>query len=173
MVEKPVLLLTATKNPQIASVAIKKKSELLNDIIKDNFATFLAFIYADADKVLDLSKEVHFIDKDTISDNKDEQDTDLVAKLDLKDGPERWITLNLGIEEITDSDLAYYTFQYDCRIHDQFGDTQVTIAFLTGKENEPSIAISYCDEAGTLSITPILFYKMEKESPWHITIQSL
>nr|WP_121272652.1 hypothetical protein [Pedobacter schmidteae] len=172
MLEQPILLLKATQKNKTASKHLEKKSELLSEVIKDNFASFLNFVYPDADKVVDFSKEIHFMDTEPLSDEKDGQNADLMAKLHLKNGAERWITLNIGIEEVTDPDLAYYTFQYDYRIQDQYGTAPITISFLTGKGNE-HVAISYSDEHFTFSIAPILFYKIEKENPWQITIRSL
>jgi hypothetical protein len=77
----------------------KKSDELLKGAFQDNFLDFLRFVYPDAQKVLDFDKGIEFLDKELFSiipdreHKRDKRVADLLARVYLKNGTEKWILL--------------------------------------------------------------------------------
>lgn len=124
------------------AVPRKKNDELLKSAFKDNFQDFLRFVYPDADEVLDFSKEIEFMDKELFAiipdreRRKDKRVADLLAKLHLKDGTEKWVLLNVEIEGNNDPEFAFRLLQYNYRIRDRYKVSVATIAIFTGPKNQ-------------------------------------
>ncbi|SMC44930.1 RpnC/YadD family protein [Pedobacter africanus] len=126
----------------------KKNDELLKGAFEENFYDFLRFMYADADEVIDFEKGIEFMDKElhTIiplrERRKGKRQADLLAKLYLKDGTEKWILLNVEIEGS----------------NDRYNVSVATIAVFTGPENQ-SRQTAYKDQllGTTLSFTYLTY----------------
>jgi pentatricopeptide repeat protein len=120
----------------------KKNDELLKGIFKENFPDFLRFIYPDANELLDFDKGVEFMDKELHSiipnreSKRDKREADLLAKLYLKDGTEKWVLLNVEIEGGNEQDFAYRLYQYNYRIRDRYNSSVAAIALFTGSESQ-------------------------------------
>ncbi|SDJ07686.1 hypothetical protein SAMN04487898_101249 [Pedobacter sp. ok626] len=129
----------------------KKNDELLKGIFKENFPDFLRFIYPDANELLDFEKGIEFMDKELHSiipnreRRRDKREADLLAKLYLKDGTEKWVLLNLEIEGGNEPDFAYRLYQYNYRIRDRYNSSVAAIALFTGSENQKR-PVEYRDE---------------------------
>lgn len=121
----------------------RKNDEMLKGAFEENFFDFLRFVYPDADKILDFNKAPQFMDKELhaiIPDRERKNDkriADLLAKLYLKDGTEKWILLNVEVEGGKDADFAYRIYQYNYRIRDRYSVSVATIAVFTGGERQP------------------------------------
>ncbi|WP_235005377.1 hypothetical protein, partial [Pedobacter nyackensis] len=120
----------------------KKNDELLKGAFEENFPDFLRFVYPDADQVLDFSKGIEFMDKELHAiiphreRKKDKRVADLLAKLYLKDGTEKWVLLNVEIEGGNDPEFAYRLYQYNYRIRDRYKKSVAAIAVFTGDEQQ-------------------------------------
>lgn len=120
----------------------KKNDELLKWAFEENFTDFLIFVYPDANRIIDFERGIEFMDKELnaiIPDRerkKDKREADLLAKLYLKDGTEKWVLLNVEIEGGNDKEFAYRIYQYHYRIRDRFGVSAATIAVFTGNKNQ-------------------------------------
>lgn len=62
---------------------------------------------------------------------------DLLAKVFLKDGTEKYILLNAEIEGGNDVKFAERIYQYNYRIRDRYSISVATIAVYTGSHNQP------------------------------------
>ncbi|WP_316835520.1 hypothetical protein [Pedobacter nutrimenti] len=120
----------------------KKSDELLKGAFQDNFLDFLRFVYPDAQKVLDFDKGIEFLDKELFSiipdreRKRDKRVADLLARVYLKNGTEKWILLNVEIEGGDDTQFAYRLLQYNYRIRDKYNVSVATIAVFTGDRNQ-------------------------------------
>ncbi|MGJ1322486.1 hypothetical protein ACR780_07350 [Sphingobacterium faecium] len=125
----------------------KKNDELLKAIFEDNFPDFLRFMYPDADATFDLGRGLTFMDKELLEiipyreRKKGKRVADLLVKVYLKDGSEKWILVNTEIEGGHDSDFSHRIFQYFYRLLDRYRVPVETIAVFTGGRSQP-----YTDE---------------------------
>jgi len=103
----------------------RQNDELLKGVIEDNFPDFLRFLYPDADGIFDLEKKIEFMDKELkkITSDRGEQKggrrADLLAKVHLRDGTEKWILVHTEIEGGRGEDFPFRMFQYYYRILDE------------------------------------------------------
>ncbi|TCD01267.1 RpnC/YadD family protein [Pedobacter psychroterrae] len=130
------------KRQKRSSKPRKKSDELLKGAFEDHFFDFLRFVYPDAEDIIDFSKGVEFMDKElfAIVPNReskgDKREADLLAKLYLKDGTEKWVILNVEIEGGNDVDFAFRLLQYNYRIRDRYKTSAATIVVFTGDKNQ-------------------------------------
>jgi len=121
----------------------KQNDELLKGAFEENFADFLRFLYPDADHIFDFSKSIQFMDKELLAivpdreRKKGKRVADLLAKVFLKDGTEKYILLNTEIEGGRDAEFAKRVYQYNYRIWDRYDISVATIAVYTGNRNQP------------------------------------
>ncbi len=130
------------KVPEFFQPKRRKNDELLKGAFEENFFDFLNFVYPDAAEVLDFSRDVEFKDKELFAiipdreRKKDKRVADLLAKLYLKDGTEKWVLLNVEIEGGNDKKFAYRLYQYHYRIRDRYNVSAATIAVFTGNKKQ-------------------------------------
>ena len=62
---------------------------------------------------------------------------DLLAKVFLRDGTEKWILVHTEIEASSQEDFAFRLFQYHYRLLDRYNAPVETIAVFTGDANQP------------------------------------
>ncbi|MEN5380334.1 hypothetical protein [Sphingobacterium kitahiroshimense] len=121
----------------------KKNDELLKAIFEDNFPDFLRFMYPDANATFDLGRGLTFMDKELLEiipfreRKKGKRVADLLVKVYLKDGSEKWILVNTEIEGGHDSDFSHRIFQYFYRLLDRYRVPVETIAVFTGGRSQP------------------------------------
>ncbi|PRD54692.1 hypothetical protein [Sphingobacterium gobiense] len=121
----------------------KQNDELLKGAFEENFADFLRFLYPNADHIFDFSKSIQFMDKELLAivpdreRKKGKRVADLLAKVFLKDGTEKYILLNTEIEGGNDVKFAERIYQYNYRIRDRYDIPVATIAVYTGSHNQP------------------------------------
>lgn len=152
MAEETITTAALTKLQQANKIKPRRKNdELLKGAFEENFPDFLRFVYPQADEVLDFDRGIQFMDKElhAIIPNrerkKDKRVADLLAKLYLKDGTEKWVLLNVEIEGGNDPDFAYRLYQYNYRIRDKYRVSAATIAVFTGDEKQAK-PLAYTDE---------------------------
>src|SRR5690606_2548522 len=102
----------------------KKNDELLKGIFEDNFPDSLRFIYPEADGIFDFDRGITFMDKELLEIIPERERkggtrvADLLVKVYLLDGSERWILINTEIESGNDIHFSFRAFQYYYRILD-------------------------------------------------------
>lgn len=95
----------------------KQQDELLKGVFEENFHTFLRFLYSSADDIFDLERDIEFMDKELLAivpnreRKKGKRIADLLAKVFLKDGTEKWILVHTEIEAGSQEDFAFRLFQ--------------------------------------------------------------
>lgn len=103
----------------------------------------MRFLYPNADDLFDLSKGIQFMDKELLAivpdreRKKGKRVADLLAKVFLKDGTEKWILVHTEIEGGSQEDFAFRLFQYHYRLLDRYNAPVETIAVFTGDKNQP------------------------------------
>ncbi|MBB5436939.1 hypothetical protein HDC92_000603 [Pedobacter sp. AK017] len=142
MLEKTNVAIGSKHNEKKKSKPRRKNDELLKGAFEDNFPDFLRFVFPDADDVIDFQKGIEFMDKELcaiIPDRERKRDkrvADLLAKIYLKDGKEKWVLLNVEIEGGNDPDFAYRLYQYNYRIRDRYKVSVAAIAVFTGDQRQ-------------------------------------
>jgi predicted transposase/invertase (TIGR01784 family) len=120
----------------------KKNDELLKGAFEENFPDFLRFVYPHVDKVVDFDRGIDFMDKELfaiipVRDRKgDKRVADLLAKLYLRDGTEKWVMMNVEIEGGNDAHFAYRLYQYNYRIRDRYRVSVAAISVFTGDKKQ-------------------------------------
>lgn len=124
----------------------KQNDELLKGAFEEWFEEFLRFLYPDAGGLFDFSRGLTFMDKELLSiipereRKKGKRIADLLVKVYLLDGSEKWILLHTEIEGGNQEDFAFRLFQYHYRLLDRYRVPVETIAVFTGdgKQFRPS-----------------------------------
>ncbi|SEK24417.1 RpnC/YadD family protein [Parapedobacter koreensis] len=120
----------------------KQNDELLKGAFEEWFIEFLRFIYPNANDLFDFARGLTFMDKELLAiipereRKKGKRVADLLVKVYLKDGAERWILLHTEIEGGSQEDFAFRIFQYHYRILDRYRVPVETIAVFTGDKNQ-------------------------------------
>lgn len=120
----------------------KKNDELLKAIFEDNFPDFLRFMYAEAEDIFDLDRGLTFMDKELLEiipdreRKKGKRVADLLVKVFLKDGREKWILVHTEIEGGSDDGFSHRIFEYHYRILDRYRVPVETIVVFTGSRNQ-------------------------------------
>ncbi|MDX3916922.1 MAG: hypothetical protein QHC79_25495 [Pseudosphingobacterium sp.] len=121
----------------------KKNDELLKGAFEEWFPEFLRFLYPAADDLFDFEKGLTFKDKELLAIIPDRERrtgkrvADLLVKVFLKDGSEKYILLNTEIEGGDDTEFAERIYEYNYRIWDRYRIPVATIAVFTGSPNQP------------------------------------
>ncbi|MBE9598445.1 hypothetical protein [Pedobacter sp. MC2016-24] len=147
------------------AIALRKKNdELLKGALEANFPDFLRFVYPDADQVVDFSKGIQFMDKELFAiipnreRKRDGRRADLLAKLHLKNGTEKWVLLNVEIEGGNDVDFEKRVYEYNYRIRDKYKVSVATIAVFTGGKSQRKPRIYRDELLGTVLSFSYLTY---------------
>jgi len=125
----------------------RQNDRYLKDMFEQNFADFLRFVFPNADDRFDLSREVEFLDKEFFppsaarGDGKGSRIADLLAKVHLDRGGERWILVHTEIEGGNKADLPFRIFDYWLRIWLKHKRDVETIVFFTGDERQPKPSV--------------------------------
>lgn len=141
-------------------MSIPKKPRRQHDVLlkaafEEWFADFLRFMYPEADRLFDFSREFIFMDKELreIIPKRERQKgkrvADLLVKVYLKDGTEKWILLHTEIEGGNEKDLAFRLFQYHYRILDRYRVPVETIVVFTGSKSQRRPGEYYARTIGT------------------------
>jgi hypothetical protein len=120
----------------------KQNDELLKGVFEENVQDFLHFMYPNAKEIFDFDRGFSFKNKELfkIIPDRERSDgkriADLLAKVYLRDGTEKWIMVHTEIEGGNSSDFAHRIFQYHYRIRDKFDVPVETIAVFTGDRKQ-------------------------------------
>lgn len=125
----------------------RQDDKFLKAAFEEWFPALLRFFYPDADQIFDFEREIEFLDKELRKiipereRSKGDREADLLAKVFLKDGTERWIICNVEIEAGGSPAFPFRLFQYWYRCIDKFNREAMSIAVYTGDEfqSHPSV----------------------------------
>ena len=121
----------------------RQHDELLKGAFEEFFPDFLRFLYSEADVIFDFNRGIQFMDKELLSivpdreRKKGKRIADLLAKVHLNNGTEKWILVHTEIEGGSQKDFASRMFQYHYRLFDRFRVPVETIAVFTGARSQP------------------------------------
>ncbi|MBB5438607.1 UDP-N-acetylglucosamine transferase subunit ALG13 [Pedobacter sp. AK017] len=126
---------------------IKSKPRKKNDIIfkgafEEYFIPLLRFIYPNADQIFDFDQEILFMNNELAEIDIDPDRaggitrTDLLAKVFLKDGTEKWFYLHTEIQVETNAAFPERIFDYYIRLRDKYGQAIVSLAVFAGKKSQ-------------------------------------
>ena len=85
----------------------KKNDIIFKGAFEDYFAHLLRFIYPNAEQIFDFNREIIFINKELAEIDIDPKQSggtknaDLLAKVFLLDGTEKWFLLHIEIQAVT------------------------------------------------------------------------
>ncbi|MEJ5055529.1 hypothetical protein [Sphingobacterium sp. MYb382] len=120
----------------------KQNDELLKAMFEANFLEFLCFMYPNAKKRFDLTKEIEFLNKELLeispyrARKRGKRIVDILAKIRKKEEQENWIIVHTEIQSSIQKDLAFRLFQYHYRLIDRYRSPIETIAFFIGAKHE-------------------------------------
>jgi hypothetical protein len=119
---------------------IISKDVLWKGIIHELFDEFLAFYFPDYVHLVDFSQKVIFLDKELAEISPDshsgDKRADMLAKVFLKDGTEKWLLIHIEIQGYEDEVFELRMFQYYYRIWDKYQKPIAAIAIFTDEKEE-------------------------------------
>jgi len=121
----------------------KQTDEFLKGALEESLPEFLRFIYPNADEVFDFERGTEMLDKELLAiipdreRKKGKRVADLLIKVYLKDGTEKYILINLELEGGDDIALAERIYRYNIRIWDRYNVPVASIVLFTGGRKQP------------------------------------
>ena len=111
-----------------------QKDSVWKEAIETYFEEFLNFFFPDIAKDIDLEKGCEFLDKELQKIVRDSELgkrwADLLIKVFLKDGSERWLLIHIEVQSYFERDFAKRMFVYNYRIFDRYNKDVVSLAIL-------------------------------------------
>jgi len=120
----------------------KQNDELLKGVLEKYFEDFLRFLHPDADVVFDFNRPIEFLNTELAllqpqrGRNTGKRIVDMLAKVCLKSGAEKWILVHTEIEGASKKDFAFRLFQYYYRLVDKNKMPVDTIVIYTGAQGQ-------------------------------------
>ena len=116
----------------------KQNDELLKGVLEIYFEDFLRFLLPEADDIFDFRRSIEFLNTELAllqpqrGRSKGKRIADMLAKVYLKSGQEKWILVHTEIEGASQKDFAFRLFQYYYRLVDKNKVPVDTIVIYTG-----------------------------------------
>lgn len=117
----------------------RKNDILLKAAFEETFLHLLRFFFKEADKIFDFSRGFTFMDKELrelfpeLEKNGGSRQADMLVKVFLLDGREKWVLVHIEIQEQYRRDFPKRMFKYFYRIYDRYETGITAIAVFTGK----------------------------------------
>lgn len=112
---------------------------LWKKIIGELFDDFLLFFTPELYEQINFKQEPIFLDKELFQEVVDEKKgrryADRLAKVQLKNGQEKWILIHVEVQSSNENEFSKRMFQYFYRIYDMYEEEIVAIAVHTSLEN--------------------------------------
>ena len=126
---------------------------LWKKIIGELFEEFLLFFIPALHKEVDFSKEVEFLDKElyqeVVDDKKGKRYADRLAKVQLKNGKEKWVLIHVEVQGSKENEFPERMFQYFYRIYDRHQEKIIAVAVHTFVESAENMKRFEYDYFGT------------------------
>ena len=118
------------------------------EIITTLFADFVQFFLPDVYEQIDFDKPPEFLEQELqklIADKlkKGKVINDKLAKVQLKDGSERWLLIHIEVQSYHEADFAERMFAYFYRIYDKYGPHITAMAIYTGASKQQPDTFRY------------------------------
>ena len=116
----------------------KQNDELLKGVLEMYFEDFLRFLHPEADDIFDFRRAIEFLNTELAllqpqrGRIRGKRIADMLAKVYLKSGQEKWILVHTEIEGASQKDFAFRLFQYYYRLVDKNKVPVDTIVIYTG-----------------------------------------
>src|SRR5690625_4689945 len=116
---------------------------LWKKIIHDLFEEFILFFAPELHSLIDFNRTPNFLQqelyKEIIDNKKGKNIADLIVKVPLKSGTEKWVFIHIEVQGAQEESFSKRMFQYFYRIYDRFDEEVYAIALLTSdrKSNKP------------------------------------
>jgi len=107
------------------------------EVIKAFFPQFLGFFFPGVAEEIDFAKGFQFLDQELARISRKglgRRRADLLVKVFLKDGQERWILVHVEVQRYPQEDFPRRMYVYNYRIFDRYGRDVVSLAVLTDPE---------------------------------------
>jgi hypothetical protein len=116
------------------------KDVLWKGIIHELFDEFLAFYFPDEVDLVNFSRKPVFLDKELAEispiSESGENRADMLVKVFLKDGNEKWLLIHIEIQGYEDKLFELRMFQYYYRIWDKYQQPIASIAIFTDEKED-------------------------------------
>ncbi|NJN77380.1 MAG: hypothetical protein HC803_02860 [Saprospiraceae bacterium] len=121
------------------------KDELWKGIIEELFEDFLYFFFPKFVHEVDFTKPFEFLDKELNelipASESENRRADLLVKVFLKSGIEKWILIHTEVQGYGDKDFPLRMYTYNYRSYDRFNQDVVGLAILT--DENPDFCPTY------------------------------
>ena len=111
-----------------------QKDSVWKETIEAYFEEFLNFFFPKIAKDIDLQKGYEFLDKELQKivqySELGKRWADLLIKVFLKDGSEKWLLIHIEVQSYFEKDFAKRMFVYNYRIFDRYNKDVVSLAIL-------------------------------------------
>jgi hypothetical protein len=147
-----------------------KNDYLWKGILEDIFEDFLRFVYPDADKFFDFTRNIEFLDKELEQLFPPEKDksavkiVDKLARVYTHKGTEKWVLIHCEVQGEYKSDFPRRMYTYFYRIFDKYGKHISAYAILTEKSTKPRTNSYTVEFLGTKLEYRYNVYKISQQS---------
>ncbi len=111
-----------------------QQDSVWKEAIEIYFQEFMEFFFPEIAKDIDFEKGYEFLDKELEKVTKDAEIgkrlADILVKVYLRDGSEKWLLIHIEVQGYYDRDLPKRMFIYNYRIFDRYGVDVVSLAIL-------------------------------------------
>ncbi len=115
------------------------QDDVWKEAIETYFEEFIDFFFPDIAEDIDFDKGYEFLDKELEKITKDAQTTkrfaDVLVKVYLKDGSEKWLLIHIEVQGYYEKAFAKRMFIYNYRIFDRYDKDVVSFSILTDASN--------------------------------------
>ncbi len=109
-----------------------QQDSVWKEAIEIYFQEFMEFFFPEIAKDIDFEKGYEFLDKELEKVTKDAEIgkrlADILVKVYLRDGSEKWLLIHIEVQGYYDRDLPKRMFIYNYRIFDRYGVDVVSLA---------------------------------------------
>lgn len=111
-----------------------QQDSVWKEAIEIYFQEFMEFFFPEIAKDIDFEKGYEFLDKELEKVTKDAEIgkrlADILVKVYLRDGSEKWLLIHIEVQGYYDRDFPKRMFIYNYRIFDRYGVDVVSLAIL-------------------------------------------
>ncbi len=109
-----------------------QQDSVWKEAIEIYFQEFMEFFFPEIAKDIDFEKGYEFLDKELEKVTKDAEIgkrlADILVKVYLRDGSEKWLLIHIEVQGYYDRDFPKRMFIYNYRIFDRYGVDVVSLA---------------------------------------------
>lgn len=127
------------------------------EIITDRFEEFVSFFLPDLYPLIDFSVQPEFLEQEfqdiIIQKFKGKKIVDKLAKVQLKNGEDKWILIHVEVQSSFETNFAERVFIYYYLIYDRYGKQNVEVLAIYTSKKTPKYYNQYHHAFGDTSLT--------------------